>query len=72
MGKVSFPSCFWSNISKEVKDFVKHLMKVSPSQRYSSSEMLQHPWIRVRLRNREGRREGEEGEGVEMDVGKRE
>ena len=33
-------------------------MKVFPSQRYSSSEMLQHPWIRVRLRNREGRREG--------------
>lgn len=28
-----------------LQDFVRHLLVVSPSQRYMATQMLQHPWL---------------------------
>jgi len=45
-GKYSFPSPFWDHVSEEAKDFIRHLLVATPQNRYSSSEMLQHSWLK--------------------------
>jgi len=35
----------WEGISKEAKDLVRHLLEKDPTQRYSMSEVKEHPWF---------------------------
>lgn len=35
----------WDNISDSAKDLISHLLAPNPSQRYSTQEILQHPWL---------------------------
>lgn len=44
-GKFKFLSPHWDDISDDAKDFVSHLLKVSPTDRPSCKEALQHKWI---------------------------
>ena len=47
--KFSFPSAYWEDVSKEAKDFIRHLLVVSPQERYSSSHLMQHTWLKVKF-----------------------
>ena len=46
-GKFAFPSCYWKNVTGDAKDFIRQLLVVSPVQRYSSSQLMQHSWFKV-------------------------
>jgi len=45
-GKYSFPSPYWDKISNDAKDLVKHLLVVDPKQRYTTQQILDHPWVK--------------------------
>ena len=45
--KLTFPTAYWENVSSEAKDFISHLLITSPQDRYSSSHLMQHPWLKV-------------------------
>eukprot|EP01013_Petalomonas_cantuscygni_P000412 TRINITY_DN1041_c0_g1_i2.p1 TRINITY_DN1041_c0_g1~~TRINITY_DN1041_c0_g1_i2.p1 ORF type:complete len:337 (+),score=30.76 TRINITY_DN1041_c0_g1_i2:133-1143(+) len=44
-GSYSFPSPYWDNVSAEAKDLVTKLLVVSPAQRLTPPQALQHPWF---------------------------
>jgi serine/threonine protein kinase len=41
----SFPSPEWDEISDSAKDFINHLLVVSPNERLTADTALEHPWI---------------------------
>ena len=43
--KFAFPSPFWDNVSSYAKDLIEKLLTVEPLQRYTASQVLEHPWI---------------------------
>ncbi|CAI8002782.1 Serine/threonine-protein kinase DCLK3 [Geodia barretti] len=58
-GRYAFLSPFWDNVSDKAKDFVCHLLVVSPCQRYMATQMLQHPWLEERWEETCGQRDSE-------------
>eukprot|EP00698_Gefionella_okellyi_P018301 TRINITY_DN546_c0_g1_i5.p1 TRINITY_DN546_c0_g1~~TRINITY_DN546_c0_g1_i5.p1 ORF type:complete len:202 (-),score=16.18 TRINITY_DN546_c0_g1_i5:707-1312(-) len=48
-GDYDFPVAEWSQISASAKDLIGRLLVVTPSKRYSCSEVLNHPWTRGTL-----------------------
>jgi len=44
-GDFNFSDPIWQNISENAKDFLSKLLKVRPTDRSSSQEALNHPWI---------------------------
>jgi serine/threonine protein kinase len=38
---------YWSTISDEAKDLIRHLLCVNPLQRYTADQALAHPWMHV-------------------------
>jgi len=40
-----FPDPQWSGISQEAKDLISHLLTVDPTQRYTTKQVLAHPFI---------------------------
>lgn len=44
-GRYSFPEEYWGNISPEAKDLVRGLLTVDPTKRYTSDQVLAHPWV---------------------------
>jgi calcium-dependent protein kinase len=45
-GQVSFDDPKLSNVSKPAKDLLMRLLKKDPNERYSATEVLNHPWIK--------------------------
>ena len=45
IGRYSFPSPEWDNISFEAKDLIEKMMNVSVEVRISAREALAHPWL---------------------------
>jgi len=45
-GKVALDDPKLSSVSNSAKDLLSHLLKVEPTQRYSLTEVLNHPWIK--------------------------
>jgi len=45
-GKFTFPSPYWDKISASAKDLIKCLLVVDPKKRYSSKQVVEHPWIK--------------------------
>ncbi|ESN94036.1 hypothetical protein HELRODRAFT_87686 [Helobdella robusta] len=45
LGIYDFPEKEWSSISMSAKDLISHLLVRNPAERYSTEEVLQHPWI---------------------------
>jgi calcium/calmodulin-dependent protein kinase-4 len=44
-GKFTFDDPVWMGISESVKDLIRHLIVVDPELRYSTQQLLSHPWI---------------------------
>lgn len=44
-GSFEFPSEEWDNISEDAKDLIRHLLVKDVRQRYTASDVLEHPWI---------------------------
>lgn len=44
-GQFEFDERYWSDISKDVKGLIVNILKVDPSQRITSYQILSHPWI---------------------------
>lgn len=44
-GKYKMKDDCWNNISLEAKDLIHHLLQVDPRKRFTSKEVLLHPWI---------------------------
>ena len=44
-GDYSFPSPYWTDISSQAKDLIRHLLCVDPLKRYSATDVLRHPWV---------------------------
>jgi len=44
-GQYTLPSPEWDEISEEAKDLLGHLLVTKPSQRFTASDVLNHPWI---------------------------
>ena len=42
----SFRASIWSQVSDQAKDFVSKLLVLDTNSRMSSSEAMQHPWVR--------------------------
>jgi len=45
-GAYSFPSPYWDKISASAKDLIKCMLVVDPKKRYTSSQVMDHPWIK--------------------------
>lgn len=43
--RIEFHHSFWSHISQDAKDFIKHLLNPDPAQRPTAEEALQHTWL---------------------------
>jgi len=44
-GTYSFPSPYWDKVSQSAKDLIKHMLVVNPKSRYTTKQILEHPWI---------------------------
>jgi len=44
-GKYDFPDPYWTDISDSAKDLVKCLLCVDPKKRYTTDQVLTHPWL---------------------------
>lgn len=53
MGKYSFGSPYWDNISSEARDMIKLLLEVDPEARMTASEALDHHWMHMNVSTRE-------------------
>uniref|UniRef100_A0A670I9P4 non-specific serine/threonine protein kinase n=1 Tax=Podarcis muralis TaxID=64176 RepID=A0A670I9P4_PODMU len=45
MGQYEFPNPEWSEVSEEVKQLIRNLLKTDPTQRMTIMEFMNHPWI---------------------------
>lgn len=45
-GHLDFSSDPWPSISSSAKDLVKKMLRSDPKERFSASEVLNHPWMR--------------------------
>ena len=44
-GVYSFPDPDWAKISVDAKDLIQHLLVKNPYQRYTTEQVLHHPWL---------------------------
>jgi serine/threonine protein kinase len=42
-----FPDPYWTEISKEAKDFISKLLVVESKKRLTAKQAMEHPWIAV-------------------------
>ncbi|ETI43887.1 CAMK/CAMK1 protein kinase, variant 1 [Phytophthora nicotianae CJ01A1] len=45
-GVLDFPHPYWTNVSDGAKDLIRNLLNVSPQERFSAAQALNHPWIK--------------------------
>jgi serine/threonine protein kinase len=48
-GVFDFPSPYWDCVSASAKDVISRLLVVDPKKRLTAQQVLDHPWISVRL-----------------------
>jgi calcium-dependent protein kinase len=46
LGNVTFNPADWKNVSDDAKQLIRHLLKMSPSERYNAEQALNHEWIK--------------------------
>ncbi|KAI9026815.1 calcium/calmodulin-dependent protein kinase 1 [Hyaloraphidium curvatum] len=44
-GRFEFDKPWWDPISEDAKDFIRKLLVLDPSQRYTTRQALAHPWV---------------------------
>jgi serine/threonine protein kinase len=47
-GKYDFDEKYWSNTSPEAIDMIQQMLCVDQSKRWTSAQLLDHPWMRMR------------------------
>ncbi|XP_067907507.1 MAP kinase-activated protein kinase 2-like [Heterodontus francisci] len=45
MGQYEFPNPEWSDVSEEVKDLIRQVLKTDPTERMTITKFMNHPWI---------------------------
>ncbi|KAL0994862.1 hypothetical protein UPYG_G00128410 [Umbra pygmaea] len=55
MGQLEFPLPYWDNVSESAKELIRSMLEVEVDQRYTSLQVLEHPWV-----NDEGLSENEQ------------
>ncbi|XP_046870132.1 serine/threonine-protein kinase DCLK1a [Hypomesus transpacificus] len=45
MGQLEFPLPYWDNVSETAKDLIRSMLEVEVDQRYTSLQVLEHPWV---------------------------
>lgn len=45
LGKFSFDDPAWKGVSEEAKDLIRNLIVSDPEKRYSTDQVLAHPWL---------------------------
>ncbi|XP_076881579.1 calcium-dependent protein kinase 2-like [Bidens hawaiensis] len=45
-GEIDFESDPWPSISRSAKDLVRKMLTQDPKKRYTSTQVLEHPWLR--------------------------
>ncbi|KDO24386.1 CAMK/CAMK1 protein kinase [Saprolegnia parasitica CBS 223.65] len=45
-GAYDFPSPYWDNVSDSAKDLINHMLVVDPKKRFTSEDVLNHPWVK--------------------------
>lgn len=48
-GIYTFPPKEWNGVSDEAKGFIKKLLEINSSTRYTASEAINDPWIRDKI-----------------------
>lgn len=43
-GIYEFPEPYWSDIGQEVRDLISNMLQLDPDLRFSSEDVLDHPW----------------------------
>lgn len=46
-GNFDFPAPEWNKISEEAKDFIRKVLVVTPSERMTPEEAMNHPWLQI-------------------------
>jgi serine/threonine protein kinase len=46
-GDYEYPSPHWDSISAQAKDLISQCLVITPSQRITAEEALQHPWVKT-------------------------
>lgn len=44
-GQYEFDEADWKDISEDAKDLIRKILVVNPSQRYTTTQILAHPWL---------------------------
>lgn len=44
-GEYGFPNEEWDQISEDAKDLISRMLVREPQLRYSSAQVLRHPWV---------------------------
>ena len=44
-GEYDFPAPEWSKVSDLAKDVVKRMLVISPNERITIPDLVQHPWL---------------------------
>jgi calcium/calmodulin-dependent protein kinase I len=45
-GSFQFQSPYWDNVSTSAKDLISRLLQVDPTKRFTTKQVLNHPWIK--------------------------
>jgi calcium-dependent protein kinase len=45
-GNYSFDSSEWKDVSNLAKDFIRKLLEMDPSKRYSAEQAINDPWMK--------------------------
>ncbi|XP_062261962.1 serine/threonine-protein kinase DCLK1a isoform X1 [Platichthys flesus] len=45
MGQLEFPLPYWDNVSETAMELIRSMLEVEVDQRYSSLQVLEHPWV---------------------------
>jgi len=53
-GEYDFPSPYWDDVSESAKDLIKKLLVVDPKERYTASQVFEHPWMAPENKDKEG------------------
>ena len=48
-GQYGFPEQRFSAVSNSAKDLIRRMLTINPLARYSASEVMHHPWMRIPL-----------------------
>ncbi|KAI9914337.1 hypothetical protein PsorP6_006888 [Peronosclerospora sorghi] len=46
-GQYEFDSPYWDDVSAEAKDIISKMLVLTPAERWSARQLLDHPWIAV-------------------------